>query len=221
LFDPDPHKEQAMIKLDLKKELKHLYKPVGKWPELVEVPTLQFAMLEGAIEKGKSPGESPGFEANMQALYSISYTLKFMSKQRENEPIDYPVMALEGLWWVEDGDFDITRPDNWRYRLMILQPEHIGPEMFAEAREEVRRKRGSTPELEALRLEPYDEGLCVQMLHIGPYATEMETIEKMHAFAAGQGYEPHGIHHEIYLGDPRRAAPERLKTVLRHPVRKI
>lgn len=210
-----------MLKLDLKKEFKDLYQPSARQVSLVQVPLLQFALLEGAIEPGMEPGNSPGFQARTQALYSIAYTLKFMSKLRQSDPVDYPVMALEGLWWVAEGEFDITHPDNWQYRLMIMQPDHIDQAMFAAAKEEVARKRGATPELEALRLEPFAEGLSVQIMHIGPYATEPESIARLHAYAAEHGYELHGKHHEIYLGDPRRAAPERLKTVLRYPVRKI
>src|SRR5574342_766933 len=102
-----------MKTLDLKKELKHLYQPSAKKVEILKVPKLQFAMIDGAIEKGKEPGNSPRFREDMMALYGISYTLKFMSKLRKKNPINYPVMALEGVWWVEDGNFDITIKDNW------------------------------------------------------------------------------------------------------------
>ncbi|NTU56665.1 MAG: hypothetical protein HGA79_10490, partial [Anaerolineales bacterium] len=108
--------------LDLRKQYEDLYKPSAKKPEILRVPKLQFVMIDGAIETGSEPGRSPGFQEATQALYSISYTLKFMLKKRRTDPIDYPVMALEGLWWVEDGFFDITVKDNWFYTLMILQP---------------------------------------------------------------------------------------------------
>jgi len=214
-----------MKTLDLKKELKHLYMPSAKKVEILKVPKLQFAMIDGAIEKGKEPGNSPGFQEATQALYSISYTLKFMLKKRKVDPIDYPVMALEGLWWVEDGFFDITVKDNWFYTLMILQPDVITKDVFAEGLEQVRKKKGDSPVLSKLRLAHFEEGLCMQVMHIGPYATEPATIERMRAFAAEKGYRdrvgPNGKHHEIYLGDPRKAAPEKLKTVLRHPLEKI
>ena len=119
-----------MKTLDLKKDLKYLYQPSAKKPEILTVPLMQFIMLDGAIEKGKEPGNSPQFRENMMALYGISYTLKFMSKLRKKNPINYPVMALEGLWWVEDGFFDITVKDNWFYTVMMLQPDHIDAEMF-------------------------------------------------------------------------------------------
>src|SRR5512132_3869291 len=135
-------KENTMKILDLKKEYKHLYAPSAKKVEILQVPCLQFAMIDGAIEKGSEPGKSPSFAEATQALYSISYTLKFMLKKRKTNAVDYPVMALEGLWWVEDGFFDITVKDNWFYTLMIVQPDVITKDIFAEGMEQVHRKRG-------------------------------------------------------------------------------
>ena len=214
-----------MKTIDLKKELKSLYAPSAKKVEIVHVPRLQFAMIEGAIEEGSAPGTSPSFAEATQALYGISYTLKFMLKKRKTNPIDYPVMALEGLWWVEDGVFDITIKDNWFYTLMILQPDVITQDVFAEGLEQVRKKRGHNPSLSKLRLAHFEEGPCVQVMHIGPYATEPATVERMRAFAQENRYRDcvglGGKHHEIYLGDPRKADPAKLKTVLRHPVEKM
>jgi len=209
-----------MTKLDLRKELKYLYAPSAKKVELVDVPRFKFIMIDGAIEPGEGPGTSPAFQQAMQALYGAAYTLKFMSKLSKENPVDYPVMALEGLWWVEDGVFDINRKDNLVYTLMILHPEHITQEMFAEALDQIRKKRGDSPALARLRLEEFREGLCVQTMHIGPYATEPATVEKMDAFARENGYNMSGKHHEIYLGNPLRAQPEKLKTILRHSVAK-
>jgi hypothetical protein len=208
-----------MKKLDLRKKYKDLYIPSAKKVAVVDVPDFLFVMIDGRIEKGKSPGVSPAFQEAMQALYGAAYTLKFMSKLRKKNAIDYTVMALEGLWRVEGGTFDITRPDNWRYRAMMMLPDHITPEMFAEALDKIRQKRPS-PSVEKLRLERFHEGLCIQTMHIGPYAAEPATIQRLNAFAAENGYTLRGEHHEIYLGDPRRCAPEKLKTVLRHPVEK-
>jgi hypothetical protein len=204
-----------MKKLDLRRKYKHLYQPSARKVEVVEVPELSFVMLDGRIEKGRSPGDSPAFLAAIQALFGLSYTLKFQSKLRKQNAIDYPVMALEALWWVEDGRFELSKPDNWCWRAMIMQPEHITTEMFADALEQLGRKKPS-PALERLRLERYGEGLCIQTLHIGPYSTEPATVERMHAFARENGYLLANQHHEIYLGDPRRSAPDKLKTVLRH-----
>ena len=136
-----------MKTLDLKKEYKYLYAPSAKKVEIVQVPRLQFAMIDGAVEKGSEPGKSPSFAEATQALYSISYTLKFMLKKRKTNAVDYPVMALEGLWWVEDGMFDITVKDNWFYTLMIMQPDVITKEIFEGGMEQVRNKKGDSPSL--------------------------------------------------------------------------
>ena len=214
-----------MKTLDLKKELKYLYQPSPKKVEITQVPRLQFAMIDGAIEKGSEPGKSPMFAEATEALYGVSYTLKFMLKKRKTNPIDYPVMALEGLWWVEDGRFDITIKDNWFYTLMIMQPDVITQEIFGEGLEQVRTKKGDREMFSKLRLNSFEEGLCVQTMHIGPYATEPATVERMRAFAQTNGYrdsiELGGKHHEIYVGDPRKSDQEKLKTVLRHPIVKI
>lgn len=210
--------------LDLKKHYKSLYQPSAKKPVLVQVPKLQFAMIDGNIEKGSEPGKSPTFAEATQALYSLCYTLKFMLKKRKTNAIDYPVMALEGLWWVEDGFFDIMVKDNWFFTLMIMQPDIITPEIFEEAREQVRKKKGDSEMLAKARLAHFEEGLCVQVMHIGPYATEPATIDQMRAFARENGAQDNvgpAKHHEIYISDPRKAAPEKMKTILRHPVVKL
>jgi len=209
-----------MKTLDLRQELKHLYSASTKKIEIVEVPKFQFVRIVGEIEPGFGPGTSPSFQEATEALYGISYTLKFMSKQRKENPIDYPVMALEGLWWVEGTEFVITQPAGWKYTLMILQPDHITPEFLEEGLKQLIKKRGSLPAFSNLKLENFEEGPCIQVLHVGPYATEMETVARMDAFAEANGLKMHGKHHEIYLGDPRRAQPEKLKTILRHPIQK-
>jgi hypothetical protein len=214
-----------MKKLDLKKDLKYLYQPSAKKVELVKVPKFQFVMVDGKIEKGMSPGTSPSFAEATQALYGIAYTLKFASKLDKKNPIDYPVMALEGLWWIEDGTFDIAKPGNWHWTVMIMQPDHITEAMFESALHKVVEKKGDSPSLAKVRLGTFEEGLCVQTMHIGPYATEPATVDRMHAFMQENGYRDRvglgGKHHEIYLGDPRKADPSKLKTVLRHPVEKV
>ena len=161
-----------MKTLDLKTKYKHLYLPSAKKVEVLQVPRLQFIMVDGAIEKGKSPGSSPSFQEATQAMYGIAYTLKFMLKKRKQNPIDYPVMALEGLWWISNGVFDLTKPDNWLFTLMILQPEIITSDLMEQARDTVRKKRGDDPSLKKVGLEQFEEGWVVQTMHIGPYATE-------------------------------------------------
>lgn len=210
-----------MEKLDLHKQYKHLYQPSARQVAVVDVPAFNFVMADGAIEPGQSPGTSPAFQDATQALYGLAYTLKFMSKLRKENPLDFSVMALEGLWWIESGIFDIRNPGNWKWTLMILQPEHVTAEMVAEALSQLRRKKPG-PALDLLRFETFDEGLCAQVMHVGPYATEPATLDKMTAFLAENGLRDRvglgGKHHEIYLGDPRKANPANLKTVLRHPV---
>lgn len=208
-----------MKKLDLRKKWKHLYQPSAKKIAVVDVPELSFLMVDGRIEKGKSPGDSPSFLEAVQALFGASYTLKFQSKLRKQDAVDYPVMALEALWWVEDGCFELAKPDNWSWRAMMMQPEHITAEMLAEALAQLREKKPS-PGLHRLRLERFSEGPCIQTMHIGPYSTEPATVERMRAFAAQNGYTFRDQHHEIYLSDPRRCAPAKMKTVLRHGVTK-
>jgi hypothetical protein len=213
-----------MKELDLKKELKAYYNPSAKKIEAIQVPRFNFLMIDGAIEPGMEPGTSPLFEENMGALYGVAYTLKFMIKKRPVDPVNYPVMALEGLWDARDGVFDINVKDNWVYTLMILVPDLITQELFNEALVQMREKKSDRPGYARLRLEGFEEDLCVQTMHIGPYATEPETLENMQAFMREHGYRDlvgvGGKHHEIYMGDPRKAAPEKLKTVLRHPVEK-
>ena len=211
-----------MKTIDLKKDLTAFYQPPAKKVEAIQVPRFKFLMADGAIEPGLAPGTSPMFEENMGASYSAAYTLKFMLKLRPKDPVDYPVMALEGLWDVRDGKFDFKVQDNWIYTVMILVPELITQDVFDEALGQMRKKKGDQPGFERLRLETFEEGLCVQTMHIGPYAAELETLERMQAFMRENGLRDlvgeGGKHHEIYLGDPRKAAPEKLKTVLRHPV---
>ncbi|HEX9027600.1 MAG TPA: GyrI-like domain-containing protein [Anaerolineales bacterium] len=209
-----------MIKLDLKKDLKRFYAPSAKRVELVDLPEWTFLMIDGAIEPGTGPGTSPGFQEAIQAVYGAAYTLKFALKLREAEPVDYPVMPLEGLWWVEDGHFDIREPGNWKYTLMILQPDVITSEQFNQAVARLSQKKPS-PALDRLRLAKFQEGLCIQTLHLGPYASEPDTVAKMHAFAGDQGLAQQGKHHEIYLGNPLRADASKLKTILRLPVARV
>jgi len=208
-----------VVKRDLRKELMHLYAPSAKAVEIVNVPAFQFAMVDGALRPGEAPGTSATFHEAIQALYGISFTLKFMSKLRKENPIDYGVMALEGLWHAGTGAFEFDRSKPWRFTLMILQPDHITASMYKEALQKLKDKKDN-PALEKLRFEKFREGLCVQTMHIGPYDQEPATMERMKAFADENGLRFAGRHHEIYLGDPRRAKPERLKTILRYPVKK-
>lgn len=209
-----------MKKLDLRKELKHLYYPSAKKVEIVNVPKFNFLMIDGKIESGETPETSQEFQNALQALYGASFTLKFMSKLRKKNPMDFTVMALEGIWWVDSGEFDFNKKEDWKWVLMMMQPKHITDKMLQEALQRLGEKKDN-PALSKVRLESFHEGLCMQTMHVGPYSEEPRTIEKMKAFAQDGGYRLRGKHHEIYLGDPRRAKPEKLKTVLRHPLEKM
>ncbi len=206
-----------MEKLDLKKQYKPLYTASAKRVDIVDVPELSFIRIDGEIPPQEKPGDSPAFAEAVGALYSAAYTLKFMIKKREDNPVDYPVMPLEGLWSSTSGRYDPTRSDTWLYTVMIMQPDLVTAELFAEAVAQAQKKRPNTA-LARLRLEPFHEGLVMQTLHLGPYANEPETVARIHAAAEAEGFTPHGLHHEIYLNDPLKTAPERLKTILRHPV---
>ncbi len=210
-----------MVTLDLKKMLKPFYASSAQKIDLVKVPQFNFVMVDGRSLPGETFETSSEFQQAIGALYSAAYTLKFMSKQRARNPINYPVMPLEGLWWTDSGDFDMNHPEEWNWTLMVLQPKHISPALFRHAISLVSEKRGVNPLLPQVRLAPFREGLCLQTLHIGPYADEPRTIEKIKMFADENAYALSGKHHEIYLGDPRRAKPDRLRTLLRHPVVKV
>jgi len=230
-----------MEKLDLKKQLKHLYLPSAKEVSLVDVPEMKFISVDGQIEAGAMPGTSPDFARAIGAMYGFAYTLKFMSKLRAENPIDYGVMALEGLWTTPEGGADYASGEGWMWTLMIMQPDHVDEDMFQQACSQLKEKAQTkarraankgvgAPEddlesalawLDRVRLESFHEGLSVQVMHIGPYADEPHTLARMGAFAEQNGYAFHGRHHEIYLGDPRTAKPENLKTVLRHAVHRI
>ncbi len=206
-----------MAKIDLKKQWADLYNPSAKQVVTVDVPALNFLMVDGA----GNPNTAPAYADALQALYGVSYTLKFMLKKR-GVGEEYTVMPLEGLWWTDDmGQFRADAKDEWRWTSMILQPAFISAEHVAEAAEELRRKKGAEAPaaLGLLRLEIYHEGLAAQIMHIGPYAAEAPTIQRIHAYIHEQGYALAGKHHEIYLGDPRRTAPEKLKTIIRQPMR--
>lgn len=201
-----------MKKIDLKKELKDLYGPRRGRFELVDVPAMSFLMIDGE----GNPNTSKDYADAVQALYKLSYTLKFMIKKGELA-IDYGVMPLEALWWMDDmTEFRVENKDRWKWTAMIMQPEWIDEALVEEARAQASEKV-DLPALVQARFESFEEGTAAQCLYVGPYADEGPTIEQLHAFVAEQGLELTGKHHEIYLSDPRRAAPEKLRTIIRQP----
>lgn len=201
-----------MQKRDYKKELKHLYKPSAKKVVLVDVPKMNFLMIDGQGD----PNTSQAFQDAVAALYPLAYTLKFMVKKGETG-VDYGVLPLEGLWWSDDmAAFSVDKKEDWQWTLMIMQPEYINEDMVATAREEVERKK-NPPALPLVRFASFREGRAAQTLHVGPFSEEGPTVEKVHRFIEEIGVQRIGRHHEIYLSDIRRAAPENWKTVIRQP----
>jgi hypothetical protein len=184
-------------------------------PRLVVVPPMAFLMVDGSGD----PATDPEYPDAVAALYALSYALKFALKKAAG--LDYRVAPLEGLWWADDmREFAAGRKGDWRWTMMIAQPEAVTPALIDAIRVEVPRKK-ALPALSRVRLESFAEGWAAQILHRGPYVDEGPTIERLHRFIREQGYTFDGRwqkHHEIYLSDPTRTAPERLKTILRQPV---
>jgi hypothetical protein len=203
-----------MPAIDYKKQLKYLYAPAAQAPVLVEVPPLQFLMIDGRGD----PNTAPAYPAAVETLYALAYALKFMVK-RGPAAIDYVVMPLEGLWWGTGVDWnDAGQRGGWQWTMMIMQPEPVTAELFEQALAETRKKKPALL-LDRARFERYDEGPAAQIMHLGPYAAEGPTIARLHAFIEQQSHALRGKHHEIYVGDPRKTAPEKLRTVIRQPVR--
>jgi hypothetical protein len=202
-----------MQKIDLKRQLASLYKPSARDLSLVDVPAMNFLRIDGMGD----PNTSQEYRDALEALYALAYAIKFAVKK--SQALDFSVMPLEGLWWADDTSaFLKDERSSWRWSMMIMQPDLVGQELYQEILGQVMKKKGS-PSLEKVRFESFCEGLSLQTMYFGPYAGEAPTIARMHQFIAEHGYQTNGYHHEIYLGDPRRTAPERLKTVLRQPVK--
>jgi hypothetical protein len=206
-----------MKKIDLKKQWKPLYEGKDGAVVAVDVPPLTYLMVDGQGD----PNTSKEFQEAVEALYSLSYTLKF-SLKKSPRAIDYGVMPLEGLWWADDPrDFgwggNRTDKSKWKWTAMIAQPEFITKALVDAAMEEVRKKKNPAA-LDRVRFETLTEGPSAQVLYLGPFSEEGPTIQRMHDFIHAAGKELRGKHHEIYLNDPRRTAPEKLKTILRQPM---
>jgi hypothetical protein len=203
-----------MSTLDWKKDYKPLYNPPSK-PGMVEVPAMNFLMIDGHGD----PNKNPEYQAAIEALFSLSYTLKFAIKKAGG--VDYAVYPAEGLWWVPDmAEFSIDHKENWVWTMMIAQPEPVTEEWVERARTDALKKKG-LPALEQIRFEVFAEGLCAQVMHTGPFAAEGPVVAGLHAFISAQGCALNGKHHEIYLSDFRRTAPDKLKTVIRQPAKRM
>jgi hypothetical protein len=198
-------------KVDLKQVHKPLWTATAR-PALVDVPPLTYLMIDGHGD----PNTAPEYADAVQALYTVAYTAKFALKKSGGP--DIVVMPLEGLWWAPDmSAFTTGAKDTWDWTAMIAVPDPFTADVVQTACAAASSKAPAQA-VEKLRLESYTEGRAAQILHVGPYAAEAPTIERLHAFIADQGLHRAGKHHEIYLGDPRRTAPEKLRTIIRQPV---
>lgn len=202
-----------MKKIDHKKELKHLYNASAKKIEIVDVPEMNFLLIDGV----GNPNTSKVYQDAVATLFGISYTLKFMIKKGK-ELIDYSVMPLEGLWWTDDmSKFSVNDKDDWKWTMMIMQPEFITEALVESAIEEMIKKK-KLAERPNVRFEKFTEGKAAQIMHIGPFSEEGPTVQKLHNSILENGYKLSGKHHEIYLSDIRKAAPEKWKTIIRQPI---
>jgi hypothetical protein len=203
------------MKIDLWTEHKSLFGPKAGKPELVRVPPLTYLMVDG---KG-DPNTSPDFRAAVGALYSLAYSLKFSLKKSRG--LDFRVMPLSGRFHAEDPRVFLEgRKQEWEWTLMLAVPSAVTAADLKAARAQAQARQNASPALPRVRREVLREGLCAQVLHVGPYAAERPTIEALHAFIADQGLVFAGSHHEIYISDPSRTAPDKLKTIVRQPVKR-
>lgn len=200
-----------LTKLDLKKDLSHLYKPSAKAFSTIAVPPMNFLMIDGM----GNPNTSVDYKNAVEALYAAAYALKFNVKK--TQAVDYSVMPLEGLWWMDNmAEFSMDRRDEWKWTMMIMQPELATRELVLETIAQVQAKK-KLPALGKIRFERFNEGMAAQILYFGSYKDEGPTIARLHQFISEQGGKLTGKHHEIYVGDPRKSAPEKLKTIIRQP----
>jgi hypothetical protein len=200
-----------MEKIDLKKDLKHLYQPSSKVVAQVDVAAMNYLMIDGEGD----PNTSQAYADAVEALFSVSYAAKFMIKK--SVAIDYGVMPLEGLWWADDmSRFSVEDKGNWKWTMMILQPAFVTREMIENTIADVKKKKNPSA-ISKLRFETFSEGKCAQILHIGPFSEEGPTIQKVHSFIDSSG-KLRGKHHEIYLSDIRKASPAKWKTIIRQPM---
>lgn len=202
-----------MTRIDYKKDLAHLYRPSARAAALVEVPAMNFLMIDGAGD----PNASGSYQQAVEALFSVAYAVKF--KVKKTLAIDYGVPPLEGLWWADDpAAFAAGDKERWKWTMMIMQPEFVHAATVRETIVEVKKKKKS-PALDKVRFEKFSEGKSAQILHIGPFSAEGPTVARLHAFIASISGRFSGKHHEIYLSDIRRAAPAKWRTIIRQPLR--
>jgi hypothetical protein len=202
---------------DVKKDYKYLFSAKANKPEMVDVPPFKYLMVDGE----GNPNTSKEFEEKVGLLYGLAYTIKFMVKKDTADPFEFKVPPLSGLWHADDMNafMEQERKDEWKWTLMILMPDRVTKDVFEQGKTELIKKK-NPPHIDDVYFDVYEEGKCAQILHLGPYSEEGPTIANLHAFLKEQGYTFNGKHHEIYIGDPRKSKPEKLKTIIRQPVRK-
>lgn len=202
-----------MASIDYKKLFPQYYRP-KKTPSVVDIPEMQYLMVDG---KG-DPNKEQSYADAIEALYAVAYALKMKIIKKEQPENNFVVMPLEGLWYKDDmSDWSMDNKDEWEWTMMIRMPDFVTEQEINRAITIVRENKNPVS-LDKLRFEKYNEGKSVQVMYIGAYADEGPTIANLHQFAEDQGYELSGKHHEIYLGDPRKTAPEKLKTIIRQPI---
>lgn len=203
-------------KIDLWVLHKDIYSPSAKQPQRVRVPPLVYLQVCG---KG-DPGTSAAFAQGIGALYGLAFTLKFSLKKSKG--LDFRVMPLSGLYYADDPRVFLTgNKREWQWTIMIPVPSQVSAAQVEKARVEAMARKNASPALPLVSRQTVREGLCVQILHKGPYAAERQTIERLHEYIREQGLTFNGPHHEIYLSDPNRTAPEKLKTIVRQPVKPV
>ena len=202
-----------MSKIDLKKDLGDLYKVSANEISLVQVPKLSYLMVEG-----KGDPNASDYQEAIEALFSVSYAIKFLIKGQDISK-DYVVMPLESLWWAEDiSAFAENRKDEWLWKAMILQPDFVTKSVFEDVLEKIKVKKGFAC-LDKMSFSTYEEGLCVQLMHIGNYSNEYrKSIQKLHSYIDENNYSFNGKHHDIYLNDLRKTVESMLKTIIRQAV---
>ena len=198
-------------KVDLKEDYKPIFSASTKEVTFVGIPAFNFLKIDGAGDPN-----TPAYQEAVKALYSITYAIKFANKSNE-DTFDFTVPPLEGLWWCDDmKQFSVDKKDEWFWTLMVLQPDFISKAVFEQGMIQYSNKKKLSV-LPAIRLEMLSEGKAVQSLHIGPYSTEGPLIASIHQYIKAKGCVLHGRHHEIYLNNPGKTAPEKMKTLIRQP----
>lgn len=205
------------MKADLLSNLKDAYTASAKSPKIVTIPKLKYLTIDGH----GSPDKSPAFQEGVTALYQLAYSLKSMLK-KHNSGGHFKVMPVEALWWPPNGTAFLSAPDDWNWTVMMAVPSSMTSTLVQKSITQLREKKNApSPAIDNIRLQEIREGKAVQMLHVGPYSREEATVNTLGDFATAEGYALSGRHHEIYLSDPKRVVPERLKTIIRYSISKL